>query len=130
MTANLPARPDYFLEDAAINRAGAASLAELPELAPVSPADFKTRIEKGHAALDVRPTETFAAGMFPAPSTLRCPASSHRGLAPCLGYPPARSSLRSRATRSRKRACGWHASAWRPGIFGGLEGWRRAGFVA
>ena len=28
MTSNLPARPDYFLEDAAINRAGAASMEE------------------------------------------------------------------------------------------------------
>ena len=32
MTSNLPARPDYFLEDAAINRAGAPALADLPEL--------------------------------------------------------------------------------------------------
>jgi len=30
MTANLPARPDYFLEDAAINRAGATPLTDLP----------------------------------------------------------------------------------------------------
>ncbi len=37
MTSNLPARPDYFLEDAAINRAGAPTLAELPELRPIAP---------------------------------------------------------------------------------------------
>src|SRR6476646_2894201 len=34
MTSNLPARPDYFLEDAAINRTGATPLADLPELEP------------------------------------------------------------------------------------------------
>ncbi len=41
MTSNLPARPDYFLEDAAINRAGAASMAELPQLV----AYFSCRVE-------------------------------------------------------------------------------------
>ncbi len=33
MTTNLPARPDYFLEDAAINRAGATPLTELAGVA-------------------------------------------------------------------------------------------------
>ena len=40
MTSNLPARPDYFLEDAAINRAGATPLTELPELKPISAAEL------------------------------------------------------------------------------------------
>ncbi|HZD93473.1 MAG TPA: MBL fold metallo-hydrolase, partial [Candidatus Sulfotelmatobacter sp.] len=37
MTENLPARPEYFLEDAQINRTGAPALVDLPELAPVTP---------------------------------------------------------------------------------------------
>src|SRR5271169_4554225 len=41
MTSNLPARPDYFLEDAAINRAGAPALAELPELKPIAAPELK-----------------------------------------------------------------------------------------
>ncbi len=45
MTSNLPARPDYFLEDAAINRAGAPALNELPQLAPITPADVKNLLE-------------------------------------------------------------------------------------
>src|ERR1700690_4497164 len=36
MTSNLPARPDYFLEDAAITRDGAVPLTELPALQPIS----------------------------------------------------------------------------------------------
>jgi len=32
LTANLPTRPEYFLEDAEINRSGAATLTELPPL--------------------------------------------------------------------------------------------------
>src|SRR5215471_1080091 len=47
MTSNLPARPDYFLEDAAINRAGASALDDLPALSPISAADMKSRLERG-----------------------------------------------------------------------------------
>ena len=62
LTTNLPARPDYFLEDAAINRAGAASLTDLPKLAPISATELKSMLERSAIALDVRPTEQFAAG--------------------------------------------------------------------
>jgi hydroxyacylglutathione hydrolase len=65
MTSNLPARPDYFLEDAAINRAGATSLADLPDLAPISPSELNTRIAQGDVALDVRPVDDFAASHIP-----------------------------------------------------------------
>ncbi|MGB8888345.1 MAG: MBL fold metallo-hydrolase [Candidatus Korobacteraceae bacterium] len=65
MTANLPARPDYFLEDAAINRAGADSLAELPPLAPISAAALKAMLDDGALALDVRPANQFAEGHVP-----------------------------------------------------------------
>jgi hydroxyacylglutathione hydrolase len=65
MTANLPARPDYFLEDAAINRAGADSLAELPPLAPISAVELKAMLDRGTVALDVRPAEQFAEAHVP-----------------------------------------------------------------
>jgi len=65
MTTKLPARPDYFLEDAAINRAGATPLTELPELKPISGAELKAMLERGALALDVRPTDQFAAGHVP-----------------------------------------------------------------
>ena len=64
MTSNLPARPDYFLEDAAINRAGATPLTELPELTPIS-ADELNMLVRGAVALDVRPNDQFAAGHVP-----------------------------------------------------------------
>src|SRR6516162_2708444 len=47
MTSNLPARPDYFLEDAAINRAGAPALADLPALKPISAQELKAMLDKG-----------------------------------------------------------------------------------
>ena len=65
MTSNLPARPDYFLEDAAINRSGATPLNELAALKPIAPAELKQMLDKGATALDVRPGDQFAAGHVP-----------------------------------------------------------------
>ena len=65
LTSNLPARPEYFLQDAEINRTGAATLAELPSLSPLEPAELETLLAEGGIALDVRPGEAFAAGHVP-----------------------------------------------------------------
>ena len=65
MTSNLPARPDYFLEDAAINRMGAPALSELPALKGITPAELKVMLDKGAIALDVRPGNEFVAAHLP-----------------------------------------------------------------
>jgi glyoxylase-like metal-dependent hydrolase (beta-lactamase superfamily II)/rhodanese-related sulfurtransferase len=71
LTTNLPARPDYFLEDAEINRSGAATLTELPPLPALSPAEVREMLQQDsnvnvHAnVLDVRPGDEFAAGHVP-----------------------------------------------------------------
>jgi hydroxyacylglutathione hydrolase len=65
LTTNLPARPEYFLQDAQINRQGAPSLAGLPPLKALAPAELKTLMEHGAFALDVRPNAEFAAAHVP-----------------------------------------------------------------
>jgi rhodanese-related sulfurtransferase len=65
LTANLPARPEYFAEDAQMNRTGAPALAELPELRPVAAEELKSLLEQGVFALDVRPNAEFAAAHVP-----------------------------------------------------------------
>jgi hydroxyacylglutathione hydrolase len=65
MTSNLPSRPDYFLEDAAINRAGAPALSELPELKPIEAQELRAMLDRGAMALDVRPGAEFIAGYVP-----------------------------------------------------------------
>ena len=65
LTSNLPARPEYFLKDAEINRTGAAALADLPPLRALAPAELKARLSAGELALDVRPGDEFAAGHVP-----------------------------------------------------------------
>ena len=84
MTSNLPARPDYFLEDAAINRAGAAALSELPDLAA-------HRSRRAEASCWTRARLRSTCGraislprhMCPGPSTSRCRASSLLGREQC-----------------------------------------------
>ena len=65
LTTNLPARPDYFLEDAEINRSGAAALTELPPLPGLSPAEVQALLQQNANVLDVRPGDEFAAGHVP-----------------------------------------------------------------
>ena len=65
LTTNLPARPDYFLEDAEINRSGAAALTELPPLPELSPAEVQALLQQNANVLDVRPGDEFAAGHVP-----------------------------------------------------------------
>src|ERR1700722_15353787 len=47
LTSNLPTRPEYFQQDAEINRTGAAPLSDLPVLPAVEPAELKTLLEEG-----------------------------------------------------------------------------------
>ncbi len=65
LTSNLPARPEYFLKDAEINRAGAAALSDLPALRAIAPHELQAMLKDGEIALDVRPCEDFAAGHVP-----------------------------------------------------------------
>jgi glyoxylase-like metal-dependent hydrolase (beta-lactamase superfamily II)/rhodanese-related sulfurtransferase len=65
LTAHLPARPDYFLEDAEMNRSGATALTELLPLEPLTPAELQALLNEGANVLDVRAGEQFAAGHVP-----------------------------------------------------------------
>ena len=65
LTSNLPARPDYFLKDAEINRTGAPALADLPALRALTPAELKSLLDEGEVALDVRAGEEFAVEHVP-----------------------------------------------------------------
>jgi len=65
LTENLPSRPEYFLQDAQINRSGASALSALPELPPVSASELKTLLEQEVFVLDVRPNNDFAAAHIP-----------------------------------------------------------------
>ena len=65
LTSNLPARPDYFLQDAEINRGGAPALTDLPPLPAILPKDLQSLVDDDAIALDVRPGDQYAAGHVP-----------------------------------------------------------------
>lgn len=65
LTSNLPARPEYFVRDAEINRTGAPALSELPALRAITPLELQRMLRDGEIALDVRSGEVFAAGHVP-----------------------------------------------------------------
>ena len=131
MTSNLPARPDYFLEDAAINRTGATPLAELPALKPISAAELKSMLARGAFALDVRPGDAFAAGHVPGSINIALSgqfaswAGAVMGLSaqPVLiaGTPEQLGEARLRLARvGIEDVTGY--------LDGGVKGWQQAGF--
>ncbi len=65
LTSNLPARPEYFMKDAEINRTGASALSELAPLRAISPQGLDRMLKDGEIALDVRSGDDFAAGHVP-----------------------------------------------------------------
>ncbi len=65
LTTNLPTRPEYFLQDAEINRQGASALSDIGEVRTITPAELKTMLDDGAVALDVRPGDQFAQAHVP-----------------------------------------------------------------
>ena len=65
LTENLPSRPEYFLQDAQINRAGAPALSELHDLPPITAEELNGLLQQGVFVLDVRPNADFSAAHVP-----------------------------------------------------------------
>ncbi len=66
LTDNLPPRPEYFAKDAELNRKGAVAIADLPELASLSPSEvLRLQQEEGAVVVDTRPAMQFAVAHVP-----------------------------------------------------------------
>ena len=65
MTTDLPEAPQYFARDVAINRGGAAELAELPDPAALGAPDVEALRKRGAIVLDTRPAAQYGAGHVP-----------------------------------------------------------------
>ena len=65
LTTNLPTRPNYFAEDAEINRSGASPLTDLAPLPALSPKDVQTQSQQDAWVLDVRSGDDFARAHVP-----------------------------------------------------------------
>jgi hydroxyacylglutathione hydrolase len=131
LTSNLPARPDYFLQDAEINRGGAPALSEMPELKAIPPAQLKSLLEDGMIVLDVRPGDQFAAGHVPGSINIALSGQFATWAGTILGlssHPVLIADTPEQLAEARLRLARVGIEAERGYLQGGVEGWKRAGF--
>jgi hydroxyacylglutathione hydrolase len=130
LTSNLPVRPGYFLQDAEINREGAASLNDLPELRAISPAEVRVAIEQGIPAVDVRSGDQFALAHVPGSINIALSGQFATWAGTVLGL-SARAILIAETPEqieeARVRLARVGIEDLRGYLGGGLEGWRKAG---
>jgi len=131
LTSNLPARPEYFLQDAEINRTGAPALADLPTLQAVEPAELKTILEEGGVALDVRPGEQSASEHVPGSVSIPLSGQFASWAGTILGLaarPVLIAESQEQLTEARMRLARVGLEQARGYLRGGVEAWKAAGF--
>ena len=131
MTENLPARPEYFLEDAAINREGAPALAELPALQPITPAAVKELLAGGAIALDVRPGDDFASAHVPGSINIALSGQFASWAGAVIGLsarPMLIADNEDQLSEARMRLARVGIEDVRGYLDGGVSAWKRAGF--
>jgi rhodanese-related sulfurtransferase len=130
LTTNLPPRPEYFPQDAQINRTGAPALSELPGLKAVSARELQFLLDEGVIALDVRPANEFASGHVP--GSINIPLSgqfaSWAGILLGLSSRPLLiATSQEQLSEARTRLARVGIDDARGYLQDGVEGWVRAG---
>jgi hydroxyacylglutathione hydrolase len=131
MTSNLPARPEYFVQDAEINRQGAAALGELPQLQTVSATALRAMIDEGVPALDVRPPDEFAAGHVPGSINIGLSGQFASWAGSLLGLksrPVLIADTRERLAEARMRLARVGIEELAGYLHDGISGWEDSGF--
>jgi len=132
VTTNLPARPDYFLRDAEINREGAAALTDLPELPAIPAIELKSLIEQAVPALDVRPGDRFSAGYVPGSINIALSGQFATWAATILGLssrPVLIADTPEQIEEARMRLARVGIEDLRGFLAGGAGAWQQAGFA-
>ena len=133
LTSNLPARPEYFLKDAEINRTGAAALSDLPPLRAIAPSEWNTMLNQGEIALDVRPGDEFAAGHVPGSVNIALSGQFASWAATVLGlsaHPVLIAGSPSQLEEARIRLARVGIEILDGYLDGGVAAWKQAGFAA
>src|SRR6185312_8987896 len=150
MTANLPARPEYFFQDAQINRQGAAPLGDLPPLKAISAAELKRLLNqdqnnedqnpegRNHEdrknavfAVDVRPVAEFADAHVPRSINIALSGQFATWAASVLGLkasPVLIADTPQQYGEARVRMARVGIEDVRGYLDGGLAAWKQAGF--
>ena len=130
LTANLPARPEYFMKDAEINRSGAAPLADLPPLRAISPQELDQMLREGEMALDVRAGEDFAAGHVPGSVNIALSGQFASWAGTVLGltaHPVLIADNEQQVEEARLRMARVGIEVLDGYLAGGVSAWRQAG---
>jgi hydroxyacylglutathione hydrolase len=132
LTSNLPARPEYFLKDAEINRTGAAALSELPALRAITPPELERMLRDGELALDVRSGDEFAAGHVPGSINIALSGQFASWAGTVLGltaHPVLIADTDQQLEEARVRLARVGMEALDGYLAGGVAAWRQAGFA-
>ena len=130
LTTNLPARPEYFAQDAEINRTGAAALAELPAPRKLSVKEVAALIDHDVVALDVRSGERFAEGHVPRSVNIALSGQFATLAGTLLGLKAAPVLIADTAEQieeARLRLARVGIDVERGYLAGGVEAWKQAG---
>lgn len=131
LTSHLPARPEYFAKDAEINRTGATALAELAPLQAIGPAELEKMLREGELALDVRPSEQFAAEHVPGSVNIALSGQFASWAGTVLGlnaHPVLIAETEAQLEEARLRLARVGIEVLDGYLAGGLVAWRQAGY--
>lgn len=131
LTSNLPARPEYFSQDAEINRQGAPALSALPELRAISAIELRRFLDEGVIALDVRPNDQYAAGHVPGSVNIALSGQFASWAGAMLGLssrPVLIGDTDEQISEARMRLARIGLEAERGYLQGGVKAWQDAGF--
>jgi hydroxyacylglutathione hydrolase len=132
LTANLPSRPEYFLEDAEINRSGASTLTDLPPLPSLSANAVHAMLFQKANVLDVRSNEEFASGHVPGSINIALAgqfASWAGGILGIHSKPVLVGANDSQIEEARLRLARVGIEDLRGYLSGGVEAWQSAGLT-
>jgi rhodanese-related sulfurtransferase len=132
LTSHLPPRPEYFPQDAQINREGAPALSELPELVPISAGALKSLLDQRTLVVDVRSGDQFASAHVP--GSLSIPLSgefaSWAGIVLGLSSRPVLiADSQQQLSEARTRLARVGIDDLQGYLEGGIEAWTAAGFA-
>jgi glyoxylase-like metal-dependent hydrolase (beta-lactamase superfamily II) len=131
LTENLPARPEYFLKDAEINRGGAEPLADLSPLPRLSAKEVRALMDQGAPVLDVRAGDQFAAGSIPGAINIALSGQFATWAGTILGLtgrPILVAGGDEQLQEARVRLARVGIDAERGYLGGGVDAWAGAGF--
>ncbi len=129
LTQNLPTCPDYFREDAELNRHGASALSELAKLTPISAEELASELAIGANVLDVRPCDRFAEGHVPRSVNIALSGQFASWAAMVLGlssWPVIIADTSEQLSEARVRLARVGIDQVRGYLLGGVEAWTRA----